>query len=92
MNFVKLIALWVGRAVGAALLLLALCMWLFTPSPDCNPYRLFGCGLFDLGIAGIIGSTLRWFVICVVASIGLVLCQLKPATKQRQDNVTGSSS
>jgi hypothetical protein len=76
--FARLVAMWVGRAIGAALIVFAVCLWIFTPSPNCNPMRLFGCGLLDIGIAGVIGSSVRWLVISVIGALGVALWQWKP--------------
>ncbi len=78
----KLVAMWAGRAVGTAFIVFAGYLWLATPSPDCNPLRLFGCGLLDLGIGGMIGSALRWLLICVIAALGVALWQWKPSDKR----------
>lgn len=80
--------MWLGRAVGIALIVLAASIWLFSPSPDCNPMQLFGCGLLDLGISGVIGTTLRWLIISVIAAVGIMLWKWKPAANKPQDTTT----
>lgn len=84
MHAAKLVAMWTARVVGTAFILLAVYLWLFTPSSDCDPFKLFGCGLLDLGITGVLGTVLRWFLICLVATPGLMLWHWKPFKGQPQ--------
>lgn len=87
----KLVAMWAARAVGTVLILFAVYLWLATPSPDCNPLRLFGCGLLDLGIGGIVGSALRWLLICIIAAPGMMLWQWKPSSGNGVAKADGTS-
>ena len=61
------------RALAIPFFVGALAWLLFSPGPDCDPRRMFGCGVLDIGIGGVLGNMANYLIACLIAVPGVAL-------------------
>lgn len=66
----------VSRLISIIICGFAFLLWLTREAPDCNIFKLGGCGFFDIGFYGYLSSNLSWLIICIIGAIGASIWEL----------------
>ena len=61
------------RALSLPFFVAAFLLWISTDYVECSAFSLGGCGIFDIGILGIIKNMSSWLLVVLVGTPGALL-------------------